>query len=108
MTDTTESLIGDLVVGSNLHITREKAAEYLTRARALGPEWQDISTAPRDGSYIEIFRPSRLEDDQNHIVHWDQDCDGWAVHDGKFWHPIRGIEPTHWRHRSQPPKEPGQ
>lgn len=64
-------------------------------------EWQDISTAPMDGTPILIIRPTRFPaEEMYHVVRWERDggwTEGfWAVHDGKNDHPLRGAEPTLW------------
>jgi hypothetical protein len=64
------------------------------------PDWQDISTAPRDGTeIIVLIRPKVIRL-------------GWWFHPSsrtKDWHDENGnvIHPTHWMPLPAPPKEVG-
>lgn len=65
-------------------------------------QWQDIATAPRDGTAILITRDTRFQSEEGwHVVRWDDDW--WQVHCGKFDHPLRGPDPTHWMPLPSPP-----
>lgn len=60
-----------------------------------GGGWQDISTAPKDGTPILITRPTRFMSEEGyHVVRWEDDR--WCCHDGKFDTWLRGSDPTHW------------
>lgn len=63
--------------------------EALTRANG----WQDISTAPKDGTEILVYCPHGF-----YVVQWGTaDIDWWAVDDNKHGpFPLRGAAPTHW------------
>jgi len=71
-------------------------------ARVLSSEWQPISTAPKDGTYILAF-PSLREIPL--VLVWERDL-GPA-----FWRvPLSGqetpYEPTHWMPIPTPPTNP--
>ena len=59
--------------------------------------WQPIETAPKDGTPIYVRRPATFVEDFCHVVVWDTEDEWWQVHDGKFFHPLRGDEPTEWK-----------
>lgn len=78
-------------------------------------DWQDIATAPRDGTLIDVWRggefPRRVPD-----VSWREPTDSeWWVHGGDTirtpaatWHDMFGPfgkddTPTHWRPLPSPP-----
>lgn len=74
----------------------------LREARAMGPEWQDISTAKKDGSDIllAVYRPEFVDpiimnacwiDGEERGGHWSD------------WHGLP--LPTHWQPLPAPPKE---
>lgn len=57
-------------------------------------DWQDISTAPKDGTEILTYRRARLQA----VAVW---CgDGWYVSDG-----AKIKDPTHWMPLPSPPVE---
>lgn len=64
--------------------------------------WQDISTAPKDGTRVLLFYPSVYEDDQQAVGWYERDLrDGprWMDHaDAKDYE-----QPTHWMPRPAPP-----
>lgn len=72
---------------------------------ALTEGWQDIATAPRDGTRI-----LGINDRGQFVIEFDADwgSDGWwMVSDGKFdERPLRGSEPTHWMPLPTPPQVP--
>lgn len=94
----------------------------LSMARALldGGEWQGIESAPRDGTYVDLWIDGRRWAD----CYWGfpehccgeagQYCDsdwhslgpGWV--ESTFNLPIDAVEqePTHWRHLPVPPTAP--
>ena len=59
--------------------------------------WQPIETAPKDGTPIYVRRPAAFVEDFCHVVTWDAEDEWWQVHDGKFFHPLRGDAPREWR-----------
>lgn len=89
--------------------------------------WQDISTAPRDGTRVDLWYPGRNDPPHEYgrvpcaywrseydLGHWG---DGTYFDDGKpypcwwaenEWYdgadgPIEGEEPTHWMYPPAPP-----
>jgi hypothetical protein len=72
---------------------------------ALRGGWQTIETAPKDGSYFLIWRDDPWGHETTHVAQWDDDY--WQIHDGKSWHMLRGVEPTHWMPLAPPPDERG-
>lgn len=54
--------------------------------------WQDIESAPKDGTYVMLYRPCR-----SHPV-----FGRWLDYRGSWWSEGLPIEPTHW----QPPPAP--
>jgi Lar family restriction alleviation protein len=68
-------------------------------------DWQDIATAPKDGTYVTVYQTGVLEPSQC-ICMWDASWNGgwWMACDGKDPElPLRGPEPTHWRPLPPPP-----
>lgn len=64
-------------------------------------DWQDISTAPRDGTRIQCYAPA--VDDRADVGRVDY----WWVRERGFAH-MRPTQPyTHWRPLSAPPPSPG-
>lgn len=62
-----------------------------------GGGWQDISTAPKDGTPILITRPTSYPaEEAYHVVRWEEVDGFWFCHDGKFDTWLRGPDPTHW------------
>lgn len=64
--------------------------------------WQDIATAPKDGTYILIA--TKRHDGGMTSARWDDDVDWWMLDDGKnpeIW--LRGPAPTHWMPLPPPP-----
>ncbi len=55
-------------------------------------EWQDISTAPKDGFHIQLYRP-----EIQFVGYWADA--GWCMQGCKLIDP----EPTHWQPLPQPP-----
>ena len=65
-------------------------------------EWQDIKTAPRDGTTNEVWADGMLSD----VMRWDpqfvsplMDAAGcWVAVEGSYvWSEGRDCGPTHWR-----------
>lgn len=73
--------------------------------------WQPVETAPRDGTEILLYVPGGrfhpeyvrsalwLSDDSSSLGEW------WHVNDNKFYHFLRGPDPTHWMPLPTPPNE---
>lgn len=79
--------------------------------------WQDISTAPKDGTKVLLFYPNvdsggpfnlpiivcgRWDSNQyakRPRPYWENDCDFWGVV------LKRNFPPTHWQRLPEPPKE---
>ena len=70
-------------------------------------KWQDISTAPKDGTYILVHQTGTLAPN-DFVVYFDRswsDDGWWLTCDGKDPElPLRGPEPTHWMPLPKPPK----
>jgi hypothetical protein len=65
---------------------------------ALAAMWRDISTAPKDGTYVLVWRPD--EGDCHHEAHVG--IDTWS---GKSWYRSRlNQQPTAWMPLPQPPR----
>lgn len=63
------------------------------------PQWRDISTAPKDGSKIIVYRPIH---DGNYIP--KVGIDYWFKN--RCWGKSRSdTQPTHWQPLPEPPKE---
>lgn len=73
-------------------------------------EWQDISTAPKDGTRIDIWGINHLTYDKRgeRIVNvkWGAVRD-WMGHERDDWQHGRGgdFEPTHWMSLPEPPSK---
>jgi len=69
-------------------------------------KWQDISTAPKDGTYVIVYQTGVWEPSQT-ICCWDGswgDDGWWMCCDGKDPEiPLRGPDPTHWQPLPPPP-----
>jgi hypothetical protein len=83
-------------------------------------EWQDISTAPRDGTVIDVwlgdtdgvFSPEQVDIDF-YCTKGTRRSPGWAWANNKF-RPCAGlpgltvfVQPTHWMPLLPPPKDAG-
>lgn len=67
--------------------------------------WQPISTAPKDGTLVELYQATEPSEPKISCCFWDDyEYDGWVVNDNKHFMPLRGPAPTHYR-IPQPPKE---
>jgi len=65
-------------------------------------EWLDISSAPKDGTYVLLYQPDTLIPD---IVVCAWEDDWWQCCDGKNPElPLRGHSPTHWIPLPAPPR----
>ena len=71
-----------------------------------GGEWQDIDTAPKDGTIILIW----AEDFEYPILaSWQEDKHHlhkrryWGTGDKTHWLDLYAADPTHWMHLPQPP-----
>lgn len=65
--------------------------------------WEPIETAPKDGTYILLWRPGFRQE----TAHWLADMIGF---DWPWLLPLPGedrmrLKPTHWRPLPEPPKE---
>lgn len=86
--------------GRNEHCHPE-AMEAALDASGLWPVWQDISTAPRDGTNILVWWPLQIHCPVT--AHW---TDKWADGIGwKFtgWGQVLQTSPTHWFPLPPPP-----
>ena len=73
-----------------------------------GDGWQDIASAPRDGTPIQIWQEG-LEPNQYVAAFDDRWSNGgwWVICDGKNTEiPLRGPAPTHWRNVFAAPTAP--
>jgi len=79
-------------------------------------EWQDISTAPKDGRTILVFgMPTDLVVSGDTLVHfnypgaftaaWDQIDDAFSLSGGSWMGPFFN-KPTHWMPLPSPPEPP--
>jgi hypothetical protein len=80
-----------------------EAADALARF-SLRPEWQPIESAPKDGTRLWLFFPTRDEDDQQQVGWWHDTISGayWVNHADSDM-----PEPSHWRPLPAPPQLPG-
>jgi hypothetical protein len=62
-------------------------------------EWQDIETAPKDGSDILVFVPEHRE---QYVAWWSRVHTCWLWADTE--HSTEACEPTHWTPLPEPPK----
>jgi hypothetical protein len=75
-------------------------------------EWRDISTAPRDGTYILVWPGFivLLGNTIPAVAHWQKD--EYATKPRPYWERIRATggdrsnPPTHWQPLPDPPEEP--
>lgn len=109
MTDTIESLAEELYTALyHRDPLRWESVirDHLTRARALGPEWQDISTAPKDGTSVLVYERGDI------CTAWFDEIAAWSNNRQKGrWMSSDEVftgAPSHWMPLPQPPKEPGQ
>jgi hypothetical protein len=76
-------------------------------------EWQDISTAPKDGTRILAYFPSYkgwctarynsyIRDNKEMLGYWVNDPDN--SHEESFFSGYEGDMPTHWMQLPAPPK----
>jgi len=86
----------------------DAVARAIIEAEAKGAErqWQPIETAPRDGSWIEVFCPSYIVNPVRpaqfiHDVGLGEDIWGYAG-DG-YEYPVGPEAPTHWQPLPAPP-----
>jgi len=89
---------------------------------ALLSRWQDISTAPKDGTEIQVRIPGHGEDNvvawvEELLNSWDEWCGAWAFTrdqeppdcwtDGYCWAVNEdgwpSMQPTHWKPLPEPP-----
>lgn len=63
-------------------------------------EWQLIETAPRDGSYILLWRPEHRRPPKHAIGFWNPHS-GWMLVQG-----AAGVNATHWMPLPLPPVTP--
>lgn len=75
-------------------------------------EWQDISTAPKDGTRILLYRPTHILDARIVFGRWDSDR--YAKKPRPYWshdlEPLWGVreardcQPTRWAPTPEPPQ----
>ena len=70
-------------------------------------EWQPIETAPKDGTWILVYKPFKLygfNDSKwfvdKYIVRWDDEC--WNI---SMTFEDKVIYPTHWMPLPEQPKQ---
>ncbi len=78
-------------------------------------EWQDISTAPKDGTILVFGKPCDLvignvvmvkfKNPAAYTAAWDELDEAFCVSGGSWLGPF--IEPTHWMPLPDPPKDAG-
>jgi hypothetical protein len=92
----TPDSFGYLTEGSATDAARRANAAYAA-GQAGGGEWQDIETAPKDGSYVLIAC------DEVYVARYDAENELW-------YFPVDGcaVDPTHWKPRPKPPLLPPQ
>lgn len=67
-------------------------------------QWRDISTAPKDGTWVLLHQP----DNGTCAAGWmTGDIEWWHVTDGKDDYPVRGAEPDGWLPLPPAPGEDG-
>jgi hypothetical protein len=89
----------------------QSIAAALRKARADGPGWQTIDSAPRDGTRVLVFNGSCL------IASWSDNPQVWGEHEGPCWtvyevedwfysyHLVEPYNvPTHWQPLPPPPQ----
>jgi hypothetical protein len=98
---------GDLVFGLGPRGGAEETARAIVEA--LGPQWQPIETAPRDGTKFDLW----IERDSYRVTdaYWS-DLQGWWCTDGDYGPeeplPLAIVPaPTHWMPLPAPPAGPG-
>lgn len=76
------------------------------------PTWQQIETAPRDGTVIDVWLGDADANDQAfYCLPGTRRSCGWWWQDDK-WRPVMGlrapvfVQPTHWMPLPDPPQEP--
>jgi hypothetical protein len=86
----------DLIIEAMSEIKRLRAA---LEGSVAVPAWQEISTAPRDGSEV-LLCDARVKH-LHMVAGWEQDIDGfsWLTADGQY-HDDRF---THWQPLPEPP-----
>ena len=72
-----------------------EAWDQYDKMKAAMPGWQDISTAPKDGTPILVADSGPYA----FVVEWSSRFRGWYGADKWIW------EPTHWQPLPAPPKE---
>lgn len=70
-------------------------------------EWQDMSSAPRDGSWIWVYYPVRTFEDRQQVAHWSSDDDGEARWVDAADH-IDWTQPIAWMPLPNPPQRKGE
>lgn len=66
-------------------------------------EWQDISTAPKDGTPVILFARCRTATAATVVIGWHLPDMGWIEECFAPNHPV-GIVPTHWQPLPTPPE----
>ena len=64
--------------------------------------WQDISTAPKDGTPIIALRVGQ-DARMASIIYWDGPSAEWAGRNGEDERRIVKAQPTHWMPLPEPP-----
>lgn len=67
---------------------------------ALGQGWQDISSAPKDGTRIDVWVPGIIERSPN--TFWNKREGVWESHTGLYF---TDPAPTHWMPLPSPPTQ---
>ena len=63
-------------------------------------EWQDISTAPKDGDFLAFYPAEDGEPSFMEVTHWPDGSSRLSVY---FGMTIGGVDPTHWMPLPNPP-----
>lgn len=74
-------------------VTIAELCDEIARLRAL-TEWQDISTAPRDGTHILVVMPWLPNP---RTLFWATYADEWRCPASERGPASEGWQPTHWR-----------
>ena len=85
------------------HKAQDVAVVIAERLRVLA--WQDISTAPKDGTRIIVYRPKA---DPNYIPHVGADYWDKTYFGGAWMKSREDTQPTHWMPFPEPPTFPQQ
>jgi hypothetical protein len=92
-----------------------EAADALDARVTTEAEWQDISTAPKDGTQLMVWQPQPFDTTHDGVkmarspagpynAHWDVMDGAWCLSGGTWVGPF--LEPTHWMPLPRKPGEP--